>query len=232
MFSEMKTRDRDEARRLRREEGRSVKEIERLLGVSRSTASIWVRDIPLTDAQRASLKRRNPIYNGQFAGAAANAERGRTRRLAYQEQGRLRAKECGPLYVAGCMLYWGEGAKSRNYAALSNADPEVLRLFGRFMRECFGVADLRMRVTCHLFADHISKQREVEQFWLDGLGLPQACLRKSVVNRYSRSSQRKRFNRLPYGTCKVVVYSTEIVQMIYGSIQEFAGFNRAAWLDC
>jgi len=64
MFSEMKTRERNEARRLRREEGRSVKEIERLLGVSRSTASLWVRDIPLTAAQRASLKRRNPIYNG------------------------------------------------------------------------------------------------------------------------------------------------------------------------
>jgi transcriptional regulator with XRE-family HTH domain len=76
MFSEMKTQERLEARRLRREEGRSVKEIERLLGVSRSTASLWVRDIPLTVAQRASLKRRNPIYNGQFKGAAVNAERG------------------------------------------------------------------------------------------------------------------------------------------------------------
>jgi len=53
---------------MRREEGRSVKEIERLLGVSRSTASLWVRDIPLTAAQRSSLMRRNPIYHGQFKG--------------------------------------------------------------------------------------------------------------------------------------------------------------------
>jgi len=53
-----------------------------------------------------------------------------------------------------------------------------------------------------------------------------------MVNNYSRSSQRKRFNRLPYGTCKLVVHSTEIIQTIYGSIQEFAGFNRPAWLVC
>src|SRR4051794_2772822 len=92
MFSEMKTRERQEARRLRREEGRSVKEIERLLGVSRSTASVWVRDIRLTTAQRAALKQRNPIHNGQLRGAAVNAERGRARRRGYQEQGRLRAK--------------------------------------------------------------------------------------------------------------------------------------------
>lgn len=86
---------------MRREEGRSVKEIERPLGVSRSTTSLWVRDIPLTVAQRASLKRRNPIYNGQFAGAAVNAERGRARRLAYQEQGRYERGEATPYTSPG-----------------------------------------------------------------------------------------------------------------------------------
>jgi len=227
----LKTVERIEARRLRRE-GLSIKEIERRLRVSRSSVSLWVRDIELTPEQHAALQMCNPIYNAQRSGTAKLRERGRLRRRTYQLAGRRRIAAGDPLYVAGCMLYWGEGAKSRNYAALSNADPEVIRLFGRFMRECFGVADGQMRVTCHLFADHVSKQRGVEQYWLDVLGLPQVCLRKSVVNRYSRSSQRKRVNRLPYGTCKVVVYSTEIVQMIYGSIQEFAGFNRPAWLDC
>ena len=103
-----------------------MKEIERLLGVSRYTASLWVRDIPLTVAQRASLKRRNPIYNGEFKGAAVNAERGRTRRLVYQEQGRRRAMNADDLYVAGCMLYWAEGDKGRNAVRLANSDPAVI----------------------------------------------------------------------------------------------------------
>jgi transposase len=63
MFSEMKTREREQARLMRRTEGRSVKEIARLVDVSRSTASLWVRDIPLTADQQAELERRNPIYN-------------------------------------------------------------------------------------------------------------------------------------------------------------------------
>lgn len=88
-----------------------------------------------------------------------------------------------------------------------------------------------MRVSCHLFADHAVRQREIEQFWLDVAGLPHASLRKSMVNHYSRSSQRKRLNRLPYGTCKLIVHSTEIAQTIYGSIQELGGFNRPEWLD-
>ena len=113
-----------------------------------------------------------------------------------------------------------------------HSDPEVIRFFARFLRECFDVPDERMRIYCHLFADHLERQREVEQFWLDVAGLPESCLRKSMVNHYSRSSQRKRTNRLPYGTCKLVVHSTEIVQAIYGSIQEVGRFNRPEWLEC
>ena len=231
MFTEMKTREREEARRMRREEGRSVKEIERLLGVSRSTASLWVRDIPLTAAQCASLKRRNPIYNGQFKGAAVNAERGRGRRLAYQHTGRLRAKEAGAPYVAGCMLYWAEGDKARHSVRLANSDPAVVRHFAEFLTIEFGVGDEQFRISCNLFADHEGRQREIEDFWLATLGLPRACLSRSIVNRYSKYSQKKRKNKLPYGTCRISVHSTEIVQTIYGSIQELAGFERLEWGD-
>ena len=216
---------------MRREEGRSVKEIERRLGVSRSTASLWVRDIPLTAEQRSSLKRRNPIYRGQFRGAAVNAERGRGRRLAYQERGRLRAKGADALYVAGCMLYWAEGDKGRHAVRLANADPAVIRHFAEFLRVEFGVADEQFRVTCNLFADHERRQREIEDFWLATLGLRRTCLCRSFVNRYSRSSQKKRKNKLPYGTCRIAVHSTEIVQTIYGSIQELAGVERPEWGD-
>lgn len=215
---------------MRREEGRSVKEIERLLGVARSTASVWVRDIPLTAAQRSSLKRRNPIYNGQFRGAAVNAERGRARRLAYQERGRLRAKGANNLYVAGCMLYWAEGDKGRHAVRLANSDPAVIRHFAEFLRVEFNVADERFRITCNLFADHEGRQRQIEDFWLATLRLERRSLCKSVVNRYSKYSQKKRKNKLPYGTCRIAVHSTEIVQTIYGSIQELAGFDRPEWL--
>jgi hypothetical protein len=56
-------------------------------------------------------------------------------------------------------------------------------------------------------------------------------LRRSIVNAYSKHSQKKRQSKLPYGTCKLVVHSTRIVQTIYGSIQEYGGFERPEWLD-
>ena len=71
--------------------------------------------------------------------------------------------------------------------------------------------------------------REGERFWLCVADLPSASLRPSV-NRYSISSKRKkRFNRPPYGTCRLVVNRTAIAQHI--PIQEYGGFERQAWLE-
>ena len=129
------------------------------------------------------------------------------------------------------MLYWAEGAKSRNQLRISNSDPALIAFFVNFLREYFFVPDSSLRIKCHLFADHRQRQEEVEQFWVDLVGLRRTNLQKSYVNRFSRASKRKRTNRLPYGTCNVIVNDTRVVQAIYGSIQELAGFDRPEWLD-
>lgn len=107
----------------------------------------------------------------------------------------------------------------------------MVRFFVMFLRRCFGVSDESLAVTCNLFADHLERQHEIEQFWLDLLGLRRSCLRKSTVNVYSKYSQKKRKNRLPFGTVRISVHSTELVQSIYGAIQEYGGFERPEWLD-
>jgi transcriptional regulator with XRE-family HTH domain len=228
MLSVVKTAERIQARRLRAQ-GCSIKEIQQLLGVSRSSVSLWVRDVPLTPEQQAALIER--IRLGPMRAGVASAARARERRAAFQEHGRLRARDASTVYAAGCMLYWAEGGKRRNSVHLTNADPQVLAFFARFLREELDVADDAMSVYCNLFADHLEHQSEIEQFWLDTLRLPRTALRKSIVNVYSKYSQKKRDNKLPYGTCRLVVHSTEIVQTIYGSIQEYGGFDRPEWLD-
>jgi transposase-like protein len=231
MFSNVKTREREEARMLRRDEGLPIKEIARRVGVSVSSVSVWVRDVELTAEQRRELLMLNPAYNRQLNGAAMNASRNRARRLAYQEEGRRLARLGEPLYLAGCMLYWAEGAKTRNQLRFSNSDPEMARFFVDFLKEYFDLDDAEIRLTCNLFADHVERQREIEQFWLDCLGLPHSSLCTSTVNTYSKYSQKKRQNKLPYGTCRIGVSRTRVIQSIYGSIQEIGGFERDSWLE-
>lgn len=199
--------------------------------MSVSSVSLWVRDIDLTPRQEFVLRLQNARYDGQKKGQAIAATRRRAERLGYQRRGRRLARKGEPLHVAGCMLYWAEGAKGRNQLCFSNSDPEMARFFVRFLRTYFDLRADDIRITCNLFADHAERQREVERFWLEALGLPESSLRKSVVNVSSRHSKRKRLNMLPYGTCRIVVSRTAITQSIYGAIQEYAGITRDVWLD-
>jgi transcriptional regulator with XRE-family HTH domain len=228
MLSVVKTDEQRRARELRAL-GWSVREIEAELGVARSSVSGWVRDVELDLAARARLVERARL--GPLNSARRSRDRSRERRLDYQDQGRDLIRRRGASYIAGCMLFWAEGDKARNDVRMSNSDPDLLRTFADFLREHFDVRDEDFRVYCHLFADHLDAKSRIEQFWVDRLGLPPSCLRKSQVNVYSRYSQKKRRNTLPYGTCKLVVHSTQIVQTIYGSIQEYGGFDRPEWLD-
>ena len=207
-----------------------MKEIARLVGCALSSVSYWTRDIQLTDEQCSRLRSRNPSVNGQLV-ARLNEERARAQRVAYQEHGRRLARRGDHLHESGCMLYWAEGSKSRNSVQFVNSDPAMVRHFVGFLRAAYAVPDERFRLDCNLFADHVERQREIEQFWLETIGLPVSCLRKSKVNVYSKYSQKKRKNRLPYGTVRVCVHRTEVVQSIYGAIQEYAGFDRPEWLD-
>ncbi len=224
LLSVMKTAERERARKLRRGRGHSVKELARLLDVSQSSVSIWVRDIELTRRQREVLRQR------MGTGWTANAARALERRGQAQDQGRSSARDSSSLHIAGCMLFWAEGSRRRNAVEFTNSDPAMVSFFLHFLRACFAVPDTKVAVTCNLFADHVARQREIEQFWLDLLGLPRTCLRKSTVNVYSKYSKKKRRNRLPYGTCRLKVCDTSIVQHIYGAIQEYARFDREEWL--
>jgi transposase-like protein len=227
----MKTAEREQARALRLHEGRSIKEIARIVGVSVSSVSVWVRDLELTADQHEALRQRNPTYNQLLSGRAAASANRRRERVAAQEEGRVLARRREPLHVAGCMLYWAEGSKARNQLRFTNSDPRMVRFFVGFLRKYFDLSDDAIRITCHLFADHVERQREVERFWLETLGLSESSFCKSIVNIYSRHSKRKRLNMLPFGTCRVVVSRTSITQHIFGAIQEYGGFERPEWLD-
>lgn len=106
----------------------------------------------------------------------------------------------------------------------------MVAFFLRFLRSCFGVSESKISIRCNLFADHQDRQREIEEFWLESLGLPRTCLRRSMVNQFSKYSKKKRLNKLPYGTCRLTVCDTKLVQHIYGAIQEYAGFDREEWV--
>ncbi len=83
----------------------------------------------------------------------------------------------------------------------------------------------------HVYLGNGLELNEIEDYWLNLLELPRSCLRGHCVNPLPTSSSGRKRNKLPYGVCNLSVHSTEIVQHIYGAIQEYGGFEEPRWLD-
>lgn len=211
-----------------------IKRIATALGVSPSSVHAWTRDIELTAEQREHNLRgpRGPVNPDVIAARAAAWQlRNREKRQGYQDEGRERARSGDPLHLAGCMLYWAEGSKSRNAAKLANSDPDLVRLFSRFLTESLSVSPADITVRLNVYLNNGLAIEEIERYWLELLGLGRGCLRKHAIDFRPTSSSGRRTNKLPYGVCTVCVHSTRIVQHIFGAIQEYAGFEQPRWLD-
>jgi hypothetical protein len=219
----------ERAREMRRE-GASVKEIAAAVKASKSSVSGWVAGIEITPEQRERLDDRVRANGGRVGSYQARSERARSARRAAQLDGRRTAQEPNSLHLAGAMLYWAEGTKSRNSVIFTNSDPDMVAFFLEFLRRCYGVTDEKVALTVNCFVDNGLTLEEIETWWLAKLDLPRSCLRKASVNRPSRASKGVRAPLL-HGTARIAVSSTFIVQSIYGAIQEYAGCERPEWLD-
>jgi hypothetical protein len=134
--------------------------------------------------------------------------------------------------MALCMLYWAEGSKSRNSARLVNSDINMIRFFKEAVVECFGMGSDRFSLTLNIYLGNGRSLRGIEDHWLEALALPRACLREHQVNCFPTSSSGQKRDRLPYGVGSLrVSRSTEIVQHIFGAIQEYGNFAEPRWLD-
>lgn len=154
----------------------------------------------------------------------------RNARRTAQLMGRAFAEIGDADYNAGVMLYWAEGAKSRNQAKIANSDAELLRVWLRWLDNWYDLPRSSPKLTVNCFLGNGLELAQIEDWWLDHLGLPRANLCKSVVNTPSRSSKGVH-RKLLYGTASVAVSSTFLIQSIYGAIQEIGGFERPEWLD-
>jgi Homeodomain-like domain len=135
--------ERERARRLRAS-GLPMAEIATRLGVSRSSVSLWVRDVAFEPRPRDTRGRRrapNALQRRRQEEIDRLLADGRDR------VGRLSERE---FLVAGVALYAGEGSKGDGEVRFSNSDPRMVAFFCSWFRRFFAVDESRLRVRLYL----------------------------------------------------------------------------------
>lgn len=188
--------ERAELGRALRRLGWTYGEIREVIPVSKGTLAGWCREIRLTDAQVAAMNARSASRRG------VPRDTQRKRRLEIEH---LRADARAfalahlhdPLFVAGTVLYWGEGAKTKQMLAVANADAAALRLFIRWTRTFHDRhAEFVLMLHLHEGNDGVQARR----WWVSALMLDAADFTKSFIK---PSGMGHRKNNLPHGVCRV-----------------------------
>ncbi|WP_149548852.1 hypothetical protein [Streptomyces marokkonensis] len=193
---------REKARELRLQ-GWTYDQIQIELGCSKSSISLWVRDLPKPERKRTREEASTIARRGWEATLRLREkERQRTKATAASEIGALSDRE---LFVVGVALYWAEGAKDKPYARRENvqfvnSDPGVIRVYLAWL-DLLGVerSRLRYRVMIHETAD----VEGAESHWADLLGVDVALLQKTTIKKHNPKTVRKNVGD-DYRGCLVV----------------------------
>lgn len=222
---------REDALKLRLQ-GWSFNEINKNLGVPKSTLSGWFNGLDLPRkaldrlAKRKSIGTKILIKRNKAQTYHAKERAKITRELAKKRLDTLKITK-DLLLVAGVCLYWGEGykrPKRKNGRELynhpiqfTNSDPVMARVFVRFLIETMKVPVQSIKVSLRLY-DHINEQGALK-FWLKSTGLPPSCY-QNTTRLVSISSQRKKpYNNLPFGTVEIRMNDTERFHRLMGWLE-------------
>lgn len=208
---------RERARELRRQ-GWTYDQIEAELGCSRSSVSLWVRDLPRPERKRSPDEAAAIARKGWEAKLRIrDEERRRTKERAKQSIGDLSARE---LFLVGVGLYWAEGSKDKPYdrrenVTFVNSDPGVIKVYLAWL-DLLGVerARLRYSVMIHENADVPGAER----YWADLVGAEVSAFNKTTLKKHNPKTVRKNVGDTYQGCLVIkVLKGADLYRRIEGS---------------
>ncbi len=214
-----------------REKGESVKAIARLLGVSKSSVSLWVRDIILTFEQYQTLQKRSIKggEKGRIIGAFIQKKRRldtiiQMENLGIQKFLKLSDKE---FFTAGIALYWAEGTKKKREFCLCNSDPNLIVFMIRWMDKFFGIKISQIKAVVGINEIHRNRDGVVKDFWSNVTGIPLSQFRQTSFKKSKVSKVYENFNE-HYGTLGIHVLKGS--QFYYKMLGLIKGLSQAGVL--
>ena len=192
--------DKEKARRLRAQ-GKSYSEIKQRLGISKSTLSGWLQDMPLSEEQMRKLRDLNPRRIENFRRTMQKKREARLFDAYTRAKNEVGALSKRDKFIAGLYLYWGEGLKAkRGTVGVANTDLAVIQPCQSWLYS-LDVPREKLRVKLHLYSD-MDIQQETK-YWSRALGIPPRQFHKSYIKESTLSGLTYK-NGYGHGTCNLL----------------------------
>lgn len=209
-----KTKDRERAIELRRK-GFSYSEIRKRVKVSKASLSLWLRSVGLTKRQKQRLT------DKKWASIRRGWEKWRNTRIKKTmhintealEQAKKTRINKEKLWLMGLMLYWAEGAKTKEYdpgrgVSFSNSDPRMIKLFLFWLKKSFDIPNQRIKFDIYIHENKKHELDSVKRFWSGVTGFSVQKFDKIYFKKHKLSSLRKNQGKRYNGLLRVQVRSS------------------------
>lgn len=182
--------------------GYSYNIISQKLGVSKSSLSGWLKEIPF-HPNRTVLNRIKfgPLRSAELRHNIKVANILKIKQEAKRELGSVSKRD---LLLLGIGLYLGEGAKFGESIKIINSDPQIIRVAIKWFKEIFGLTSKNITIAIHLYPDN--NINKCLQYWSKTVNIPVEQFRKTQIDRRLNKSGKKK-RKLPYGTAHLTVVS-------------------------
>ncbi len=211
-------------------QGYSYNEINRILGVPKSTLSGWLSDIVLSvDVQkRLDDRARDGGINNFIKMNKEQTVRAQARAKEMREKTALEIPlfSQNDLLLIGAVLYWAEGYKklkvkngkeiTSHIIGLTNSDPDIIKAFMLFLENNMHIKKEKISIHLRLFP-HMDSTEEIN-YWsgVTGLSILQFNRPSFVISRASKGI--RPYNRLPHGIARIQVGDTKEFYRLMGWI--------------
>ncbi|OGN08366.1 MAG: hypothetical protein A3C61_03890 [Candidatus Yanofskybacteria bacterium RIFCSPHIGHO2_02_FULL_39_10] len=218
-------KDKEQAIALRRQ-NKSYKQISRDLNIPLSTLAGWLKDEPWSQDIRDKLGLEASLAFPEKLKRIVTANRKRWAGIheTYRREAIVEFEDLkdNPLFLAGIMLYWGEGEKQSKYSVvrLSNSEPEMIRIFYLFLTKALKVTPDKIKAWLLLYPDLIDSVQK--NFWSKATGLSKEQFNKSIYIKGRHPTK-----RLSYGVCTIVIQSRALKERMLKWLELYQDFLRS-----
>lgn len=201
-----------------RKDGFSIKEIEKRLRVSRSSVSLWVRDVKLTNKQvkRLYYNKRSGALRGCMVAAMNKIEKRKelTDKLRREGKSEIGVVTKRDRFIAGIIMYFAEGDKGDKSVTFCNSDPRAIKFMMRWFREFCNVVESKFR--CSIYLHDNLDEAKAKSFWSDLIKIPLSQFRKTYF--VKNNPKRLRKTKHSFGVFRITISDVNLQRKMLGWI--------------
>lgn len=218
-------KDKEKAFELRRS-GKSYKQIVAELGIPIATLSGWFKQETWSYEIKNRLAAKASLANPEKLLLMNKATREKWQKIhqGWQEEAvkEFSKFKDNKLFLAGLMLYWGEGDKvlKNCIVRLGNSEPEMIRIFNLFLVKSLKISPDKISAWLLLYPDLVDSVQK--KFWSKTTGLPLDQFKKSIYIKGRHPTK-----RLSYGVCYISVNSRELKEKVLKWLELYQDYLRS-----